>query len=329
VSQVVFLRHLARQAPRVAFSRLLRGPGRPTWSYRFELFTTALRHTALELTRLSWRDQRVAFDALAAPSPRVFRQVKRERTDAFGVPATWFSPHAALGPGARGTTVLYLHGGGYVFGSARSHAEVIARIALLSSARALAPEYRLAPEHPFPAAVDDAVGVYEKLLAGGVDPKRVVVAGDSAGGGLTLALLLRLRDAGAPLPAGAALLCPWVDLTAKGGSLVENAPYDWTSEAAGRRWVRAYVDREDPGHPFVSPYFADLSGLPPLFVQVGGAELIRDQVTALAARAKDHGADVRLVVEPDMVHNWQTFAWFAHCRGALEGIASFVRDVTS
>lgn len=337
MSQLIFLRHLALHTPRVALSRLSRGPGRPSWSFGFELFTTALRHTSLEIAGLSWVEQRKAFDAIANARSPIFARVKREPTTAFGVPATWFSPRTTGGAASkrgRNTTepeltLLYLHGGAYVFGSAKSHGELIARLALSCHARVLAPEYRLAPEHPFPAGIDDTVAVYRALLASGTDPKRLVVAGDSAGGGLTMALLQRLRDAGDPLPAGAALICPWLDLTAEGGSLIENAAYDWGNGEVAERWIQAYLNGHDRRDPLASAVFADLKGLPPLLVQVGEAELILDQASMLAKRAEEHGVDVRLVIEPDMVHDWHSFAGvFSHCARAIDDIGAFVRDVT-
>jgi acetyl esterase/lipase len=333
MSQTVFLRHLARHSARVAISRLRRGPVRPSWSFAFELFTTALRHTSLEISKRDWALQRVAFDALATPPflADVFHRVVREPVKLGGVPAEWFVPKTLgiAGSPSGDVTLLYFHGGAYIFGSLKSHGELIARLALASPARTIAPEYRLAPEHPFPAAIDDAVAVYRALLASGTDPKRLVVAGDSAGGGLTMSLLLRLRDAGEPLPAGAALICPWVDLTAKGGSLTENAPFDWADEETAHRWIATYLNGHDRRDPLVSPVFADLTGLPPLLVQVGGAELLHDQARMLAERAKEANVDARFVVEPDMVHDWHSFAGvFAHCARAIDDVGAFVRSVT-
>jgi monoterpene epsilon-lactone hydrolase len=229
---------------------------------------------------------------------------------------------------AKDITFLYLHGGAYIFGSAKSHGELIARLALACPARALAPEYRLAPEHPFPAGIDDCVAVYRALLASGTDPKRLIVGGDSAGGGLTMAVLQRIRDAGEPLPAGAVLICPWSDLSAEGGSLTTNAPFDWGNEEVVERWLAAYLDGHDKRDPLASPVFADLRGLPPLLIQVGDAELLQDQAVMLAARAKEHGVDVRLVLEPDMVHDWHSFAWLlSHCARAIDDVGAFVRSV--
>jgi acetyl esterase/lipase len=332
MSRLVFLRHLVRHTPRVAFSRVRRGPSRPSWSFGFELFTTALRETSHDIAKLDWPAQRVAFDALADLHAPALKRVARADTVLGGVPTSLFVPRHLGAPGSPSsdTTLLYLHGGAYIFGSMRTHGELIARLALATPARTLAPTYRLAPEHPFPAAIDDVVAVYRALLESGVDPRRLVIAGDSAGGGLTMALLLRLRAAGHPLPAGAALICPWVDLSAEGGSLTRNAPFDWGDEAIGRRWTRTYLAGQDPRDPLASPVFADLRGLPPLLVQVGGAELLRDQGTALAERAKEAGVDARFKIEPDMVHNWHTFAGlFSHCARSIDDVGAFVRSVVA
>ncbi|MFO0736186.1 MAG: alpha/beta hydrolase [Labilithrix sp.] len=324
--QLTFLKHFARQTPGIMYSRALRGPARPSWSFRFELFAAAMRGLQYEIAHRSWAEQRAAFDALAGTWSPALRRVTRERATLGGVPGEWIVPKA---PADLPVTVLYLHGGGYVFGSVKSHAELIARIGLAAPARAFAPEYRLAPEHPFPAAIDDAVAVYRALVADGVEPKRLVLAGDSAGGGLTMALLQRLRDGGDPLPAGAALICPWVNLVAKGGSLATNAPFDWGNEDAGNRWSAAYMNGQDAAHPLASAVFADLAGLPPLLIQVGQAELIYDQSIALHERATAAGVDARLAVGEDQIHDWHSFAnLFPDCARPIDEIGGFVREVT-
>ncbi len=332
MSQSLFLRHLARHAPRVAVSRLRRGPGRPTWSFGFELFTAALRDTSFDIAQLDWPAQRNAFDDLGNPGASPFRRVARAETVLGGVPTTLFVPKdlGVVGSPGEPVTLLYLHGGAYIFGSMRSHGELISRLALATPARTLAPTYRLAPEYPFPAAIDDVLAAYRALLANRVDPRRLVIAGDSAGGGLAMALLLRLRASGEPLPAGAALICPWVDLTAEGGSLTHNEAFDWGNAAIGRRWKAAYLAGHDPRDPLASPVFADLRGLPPLLVQVGDAELLHDQATTFARRAKEAGVDVRLAVEPDMVHDWHSFAGvFPRCARSIDDIGAFVRSVVA
>lgn len=323
---VDFLRHVAQQTPAVAYSRALRGPARPSWTFGYELFAAVMRGLQWEIAQRSWAEQRAAFDGLAETYAPSLRRVTRERTTLGGVVGEWITPRM---PAELEVTMLYLHGGGYVLGSVKSHADLIARLALAAPARTFAPEYRLAPEHPFPAAIDDAVAVYRGLLDGGVSPKRLVVSGDSAGGGLTLALLLRLRDEGDPLPAGAALICPWVNLVAKGGSLEHNAAFDWGHESVGNGWSAAYMAGQDPAHPHASPVFADLSGLPPLLLQVGDAELIFDQCVELHGRAVAAGLDARLAVGVDQIHDWHSFAnVFPDCARPIDEIGGFVREVT-
>jgi len=327
VSQLLFLRHLARSVPRVAAARLRRGPARPSWTFGYEVFASAMKRAATDIAARSWAEQRAAYDALANPMSPIARHVRRSDATLGSVPCEWFMPRSGAEVGDA-PVVLYLHGGAYIFGSTRSHGELISRIALAARARVLAPNYRLAPEHPFPAAIDDAVAVYRALVASGIAPSRIVVGGDSAGGGLTAALLLRLRAAGESMPSGAFLVCPWLDLTAKGGSLVDNAAFDWASEEVANGWIEAYLGGASASDPLASPALAELHGLPPILVQVGGAELILDQSTLFARRAKEAGVDVRLVIEPDQVHDWHSFAGvFASCRKPIDEIGAFVREV--
>lgn len=326
MSQITFLRHLVKQTPAILYSRALRGPARPTWTFGFELFAATMRGLQFDFAGRSWDAQRRAFDALAGTFSPSAKRVRRSRVVLGGVTGEWIVPRA---PSDLDVTMLYLHGGGYVFGSVQSHVELISRLAMAAPARAFAPEYRLAPEYPFPAAIDDVVAVYRALLASGVSPAKLVVAGDSAGGGLTMALLQRLKAAGDPMPAGAALICPWVDLTAKGGSLEANAAFDWGNEDVGNRWIAAYMDGKSPADPLASSVFADLAGLPPLLIQVGQAELIYDQSVALEKRARECGVDVRLVVGEDQIHDWHTFAnFFPDCARPIDEIGGFVREVT-
>jgi acetyl esterase/lipase len=233
--------------------------------------------------------------ALVGPA---LRQVERAPVDAGGVPATWVTPKVGAGE----PVLLYFHGGGYVLGSARFYREPTARLALASGMRLLVPDYRLAPEHPYPAAQEDALAVWRWLLGTGVAPSQVVVGGDSAGGGLALALLLALRDAGEPLPAGALLLSPWVDLSCSAPSHVECAPYDYLDRETVLRWARCYAGALELTDPRLSPLHAPLGGLPPLFLQVGGAELLRDPVLALAERAREAGVSVTLDVREELTH---------------------------
>jgi phosphinothricin tripeptide acetyl hydrolase len=243
--------------------------------------------------------------------------------DAGGVRAVWCRPAAGREP-AR--TLLYLHGGGYVIGSPEGHGELVAHLALEAEARVLAVDYRRGPEHVFPAAQEDCIAAYRWLLAQGTDPSRLAVAGDSAGGALCLAVLQQARNAEDPLPAAAALVCPWVDPLARGGSLEENAACDFGTRELLVSWIDAYMGPTDAAHPLVSPIHADLSGLPPLLVQWGSAEILRDQVRAFVERARAAGLDVTAHEWPHMFHDWLLFhATVPEAAPATRELAEFLR----
>ena len=227
------------------------------------------------------------------------------RVNTGGVPAEW-----AIAPGARDERVLvYVHGGGYTMGSLATHRALCARLSRLGHMRVLNVAYRLAPEHPHPAAVEDATAAVRWVYAQGFAPSRVAIGGDSAGGGLTLATLLALRDAGAPLPAAGVCISPWTDLSASGDSIRTKASVDpMVTEGPLRAMAAAYLGGKEARTPLASPLFADLRGLPPLLVQVGDAELLLDDATRLASRARAAGVDVTLEVWEEMFHVWHAFA---------------------
>jgi len=243
--------------------------------------------------------------AMEKVSEHVARDVKCEAVSAGGVPAEWIVP-----PGAAGDRViLYLHGGGYVMGSINTHRAMIARIARASEAKALALNYRMAPEDPFPTAVDDATAAYRWLLAQGYKPGKIVISGDSAGGGLTLATLLALRDAGTPLPAAAVPISPWADLEGTGASVETRAAADPMVDKAGLlRMAGMYAGDSDPKNPLISPIYGDYKGLPPMLIQVGDAEILLDDATRVAERARSAGVKVELEAWPEMFHVWHVFA---------------------
>jgi phosphinothricin tripeptide acetyl hydrolase len=256
----------------------------------------------------------------AFPTPP---EVKVERVSAPVAPAEWLRPPGA----APGRVVLYLHGGGYVIGSPRSHRHLAAAVATAGQASALLLDYRLAPEHPYPAAVDDATAAYRWLLDRGIAPGRVVIAGDSAGGGLTVAALLALRDAGLPLPAGGACISPWVDLTFSGASYRTRAAVDPIVTRPGiDEMARAYLGATPARTPLASPLFADLRGLPPLLIHVGSDEVLLDDAVQLADRAKAAGLDATLEVWDRMIHVWHWFLpMLDEAQSAVDGIGRFVR----
>jgi phosphinothricin tripeptide acetyl hydrolase len=249
--------------------------------------------------------------------------VKVEHVSAPVAPAEWLRPPAA----EPGRVVLYLHGGGYVIGSPRSHRHLAAAIAAAAGASALLLDYRLAPEHPFPAAVEDATAAYRWLLEQAVAPARVVIAGDSAGGGLTVATLLALREAGVPLPAAAVCISPWVDLTCGGASYRTKAEADPIVRRAGvEQMAQAYLGPTPPRTPLASPLFADLRGLPPLLIHVGSDEVLLDDAAQLAERARAAGVEATLEVYERMIHVWHWFLpMLAEAETAVEAIGRFVR----
>jgi acetyl esterase/lipase len=243
--------------------------------------------------------------------------------DVDGLRAEW----VATAGGLEDRAVLYLHGGGYVMGSLATHRKLAGDIARASAARVLLVEYRLAPEHPHPAAVEDAVAAYRWLLAVGYDPGRLAIAGDSAGGGLTIATLVALRDAGDPMPAGAVAISPWADLTMEAASIQSRADLDPMVSAPDlTRFAGWYLDGTDARHPTASPAHADLTGLPPVLVHVGEAEVLVDDSTLLAARGRAAGVDVTLEEWPEMVHVWHVFAGrVPESTAAVERVGAFLR----
>lgn len=254
-------------------------------------------------------------------------EAKTTPVNAGGVPAEWI-----VAPGAADDRVmLYLHGGGYVMGSIATHRELAARLSKASGARVLVIDYRLAPEHPFPAAVDDAVAAYRWLLAQNIQSSRIVVAGDSAGGGLTLATLVALRDAKVPLPAAGVCISPWVDMEGTGASMTTRAKADPVVQKQGLLGMaQLYLGGQDPKSPLAAPLHADLRGLPPLFIQVGDAETLLDDSTRVAEKAKIAGVKVDLEIWPEMPHVWHLFAPFLpEGQQAIEKIGQFVQARTA
>ncbi|NHI08110.1 esterase [Streptomyces sp. KO7888] len=242
-------------------------------------------------------EQRDAFaSALTRPAPE---GVVTRRTVLGGRPALELEPDTASGPGR----LLYLHGGGYLVGSPDTHAGLAGELARRAGLRALSLDYRLAPEHPFPAAVDDGLAAYRELLSTGTDPRDLVLAGDSAGGGLSVATLLAAREAGLPQPAAAVLFSPWADLTLAGGSIRSKEGVDPIfTEADVRAYADLYVGAGDRAAPLASPVFADLAGLPPLLVQAGANEILLDDAVRLAGRAGAADVEVTLEVGPGLPH---------------------------
>ena len=226
---------------------------------------------------------------------------KTENIDCDGVPAEWVS----VGEVPNSPVLLYLHGGGYCIGSPKSHRNVVARLAKGLGCRALVPDYRLAPEHPFPAPLLDVVKVYRWLLAQGVAPQQIVLAGDSAGGGLALASCMMLRQLGLPLPAGLFCISPWVDLSLSCASIEKLADVDPLVEVA---WIESlashYCAGEDPRHPLISPLYGHFDDFPPILIQLGSEEVLRSEVELLHARLQHAGVASQLQLGEGMWHDW-------------------------
>jgi acetyl esterase/lipase len=222
--------------------------------------------------------------------------------------------------------VLYMHGGGYVWGSVNSHRELVSRIARATKARVLNVGYRLAPEDPFPAALDDTVAAYRHLLRLGFSPGRIIVAGDSAGGGLTVATMVTLRETGEPLPAGGVCISPWADLEMKGDSAQPDATDDPMCRVIDLLEMGELYAGADAGNPLASPVHADLKGLPPLLIQAGTTEILWSDATRIAERAA--AAGVRVTLEPweGMVHVWHLFG-VPESAAAIESIGRFSESV--
>jgi acetyl esterase/lipase len=263
--------------------------------------------------------QRVGFDAVASLLPAE-RGGEAEASRLGGRPVLWVAPAGGAVP----RTVLYLHGGGYVVGSPRAYRRLAISLAIRCEAAVAVLDYRLAPEHRYPAASADALAAYRELLERGGDPARMSIAGDSAGGGLALATAVAIRDAGLPPPGRLVLMSPWLDLTLSGESVASRAASDpLLSRESLARWAGLYARDRELNDPGCSPLFADLDGLPPILVQVGTDEVLLADSERLAARLGDR---IKLEVYPSMWHDFQLFARLLPVAGdAVSSIADFVR----
>jgi epsilon-lactone hydrolase len=320
VKRYIFYLRLAMVALGAALRRLFRGPKRPGWSFRFEVLVAVLREgiSRAGVRGVGGSSQR----RLATRVPRsIAAQLKLESTTVAGLRTDIHTP-VSWSPGA--PTILYLHGGAYVTCSPETHRELVSRIALACGARCVVPDYRLAPRHPFPAAIDDAVMVYRALLQQGVDPNTLFIAGDSAGGGLSVATMLSLRDQGTALPRAAVLLSPWVDLAGTGESILTNREFDYlTGDTVAT--ARLYAKDIDLVHPLVSPVYANLAGLPPMLVQSGDAEILFSENQRFVEVARAAGVKVEHEIEPGMIHVFQGFAAVSpQGKAAIVSIGRFV-----
>jgi acetyl esterase/lipase len=267
--------------------------------------------------------QRRDHDRAVAKAP-VADGVELNRVHSDGGPLEWLVP-----PGPSTSEVLlWFHGGGYGIGSSVTARGMVSSLAAMTGARGATLEYRLAPENPYPAAFEDAQAAFRWLLKQGVEPAQLVVGGDSAGGGLALAALAGLRDAGEPMPAGALCFSPWVDLSLSAPSILSNAATDpQVSRASLEGMAARYLGGVDPRSPYVSPLFGDFAGFPPLLIQAGGAEALLDDSVRLARAADEAGCEVVLEEWADMIHVWQAFApGLAEGTAALESAAQWLTE---
>jgi acetyl esterase/lipase len=272
-----------------------------------EAIKAALKEFAEQLdpsVELSLEEERAAAEGFAAlcgdPDGVTWTEV-----DAGGVPAIWADPAG----GATDRVLLYVHGGGYVIGSAEVYKKLTGHLANACGFRVLSVDYRLAPEHPHPAPVTDSTTAYRWLLEQGIEPGHIAVSGDSAGGGLTLATVLKLRDDGDPLPAAAVPISPWTDMEGLGDSMKSNADVDLiVSEVVLKNMADRFLAGQDARDPLAAPLYADYTGICPLYFQVGGDETLLDDTTRTAEKARAAGVDVEVEVFPEMQHVFQMAA---------------------
>jgi epsilon-lactone hydrolase len=271
---------------------------------------------------LSIAEHRARGEQTARLSGKIPPDVKMERVEIDGVPAAWILPINADSK----KIILHLHGGGYVTGGSASHLMMCIPMAQTLKMNMLLPDYRLAPEHPFPAALDDALNAYRWLLSQGHQAKDIIISGDSAGGGLALATVLSLRDGGEPLPAAVICFSPWADLTHAGASHTSNAKRDVVlTTALLQEWALAYTDENNFYNPLVSPIHADFHGFPPLFIQVDDSEILLDDARTLAGKARAHGVKVVLKIWSGLCHVWQALgSAIPETQKAFEEIKQFL-----
>jgi acetyl esterase/lipase len=273
--------------------------------------------------KISTAELRAAYDGLGSAFPTT-ATVKSSPETIAGRPAEW----GATPDADQGRVILYLHGGGYVIGSLTSHRSLVAELGRTARARTLALDYRLAPESPFPAAVDDALAAYRFLLAKGIKHSAIAIAGDSAGGGLTVATLVAVREAGLPQPSCGVCISPWVDMELLGGTMTSKANEDpLVNRAILKLWADAYLNKASPRSPLANPLHADLKGIAPLLIQVGSAETLLDDSIRLAGVASAQEVSVRLETWPEMLHVWHMFhPILADARRAIAAAGGFIRD---
>jgi acetyl esterase/lipase len=297
---------------------------RPERSFRTRVVVGTLQAAAGQVTRLSPQGMRASLDALARFAPTSLG-VSRRRATVGGARCEWFVPRGWKD----GATFIHLHGGGYTLCSTITHRMMIADLCVAAQARGLGVDYRLAPEHPFPAALDDCESTYHALLQQGVPPGRIVLTGDSAGGTLVLATMFRLREKGLPMPAAGVLMSPWVDITCPGRTFRDHAASDYLPVPRLHGYADLYRGDEPAQSVFISPIHADLEGLPPLLLQAGNAEVMIADIIDFEARARAAGVDITFQTWDGMPHAFQGFTLFLpEAREAMVAAGEFIKDRT-
>ncbi|XOV86380.1 MAG: alpha/beta hydrolase [Pseudomonadota bacterium] len=280
----------------------------------------AMMASGLGLAELSVEEQRAVMEDFADMSPAE-PDVSAREVDADGVPADWIT----IDERTTDRVVLYFHGGAYCMGSRKTHRGLAGRVARAAKANVLLPDYRLAPEHPFPSAVEDAIRCWRWLISKGHAPEHMAIAGDSAGGGLALATLLALKAAGDPLPGCAVGLSPWTDLEGKGPTAEPGAVDDPMLTPDGLRSSGLLYAGDDLRNPLAAPLHGDLKGLPPLLLQVGTREVLLSDSTRFADKARDAAVEVTLEVEEGLIHVWQMLP-VPEAQSAIQRVGRFIEQ---
>ncbi len=285
----------------------------------FEVTTYFLRARGRAVFRMSDIEKEREFvDALTFPSPLLSR-VAVTRQDS-PIKGEWYRPPSERPDGV----ILYYHGGGYAF-NAVGHQNLLALVTLATQTKLFVPDYRLIPEHPFPAQQEDAVAAYRWLLDQGFDPSRIILMGDSAGGHLVVSALLALRDQSWPLPSLGVCLSPWIDLSNSGESMSRNEKFDWINKRMADSWAKWFCAGKNPRDPSVSPINVNLRGLPELYLQAGNAEILHDMIRIFEQRALQQGVKVTLDVWDNMNHEFHVYGnLMPQSREALNRIAEMV-----
>jgi acetyl esterase/lipase len=252
---------------------------------------------------------------------KIPRGVQFQKIDIDGLHAEWIVPKNLK----HNAVILYLHGGGYMLGSVVTHGPLMARIALAAKTKVLAIEYGLAPERPYPAGLDDTIKTYHWLIKQGYDPKKIVIAGDSSGGGLAIATLLKLKDLDEPQPAACVCLSPWLDLQMTGETIAIHAKKDLLVNSIGLTIAAyTYAQETELTHPYLSPLYSDPSGLPPMYFQVSGHEVLLDDTLRFEKKAIDAGIEIEVHIWKNMLHVWHAFGFLPEAARAIKDVGKYI-----